>query len=793
MIKYLYMKIKHSNKGNFHITVYEVIAGLAAIALILYVSFVCFFLPTDHKETGYYFELKNGWTLSTPDKTYEDVELPMRIPARAGDVVVLERILPDRIVGTDCISFREIHQNIKVYINGELREEYNLSNERLKWNNPISRYFYVELTPEDSRAQLRIEGVAPRNGDRTITKVFYGDKVAIFYSYVGSQMVGIVFGIAFFAMGIIGIVVGQVLRFATKGRVKVDSISWAMLIVAIWNMTQSNYREYFFPNLGMAKVVPYFCLLVLPMFLSTYLDWIQQRRYQKIHGAFVLVCFADFLLWTALVMAKVSSPEDCVWVAFLLLYTEFAIGIYTYIKDLRNHEREHYSEVIFGYVAAAIGGVAQIVVYLSAFERMDGLYLGSGFLILTIMVFMNATRMLMHLRVEKEAAETKSRFLASMSHELRTPINAIMGMNEAIKHESTEESIVSYAEDVDKAGKLLLHLVNDILDFTKLDSGNMKLVPEPFDIKRCMMACYSIVETRAKDKQLEVSVNIVENMPSLLYGDEIRIQQIIINLLSNAIKYTESGKIAVDLSFERKNEREIELEYSVADTGRGIKQEDLATLFADFYRADEYANHQIEGTGLGLAITKGIVGLMNGTIDVESTYGVGSKFSVKIPMRVMSWDKVGSFDVNTENIGDDVHYESDERIKLPKLKLLVVDDVELNIKVVRSLLKNTEVSVDCALNGGNAIGLCDKNKYDIILLDHMMPGLDGIETLDKIKNTKGSLNKETPIVVMTANAATDVIEDYLAEGFADYISKPFGMGQLKRTIMNNVKTDSANR
>ncbi len=787
------MKIKHSNKGNFHITVYEVIAGLAAIALILYVSFVCFFLPTDHKETGYYFELKNEWTLSTPDETYEDVELPMRIPARAGDVVVLERILPDRIAGTDCISFREIHQNIKVYINGELREEYNLSNERLKWNNPISRYFYVELTPEDSRAQLRIEGVAPRNGDRTITKVLYGDKVAIFYSYVGSQMVGIVFGIAFLAMGIIGIVAGQVLRFATKGRVKVDSISWAMLIVAIWNMTQSTYREYFFPNLGMAKVVPYFCLLVLPMFLSTYLDWIQQRRYQKIHGIFVLVCFADFLLWTALVIANVASPEDSVWVAFLLLYTEFVIGIYTYIKDLRNHERERYSEVIFGYVAAAIGGVAQIVVYLSAFERMDGLYLGSGFLILTIMVFMNATRMLMHLRVEKEAAETKSRFLASMSHELRTPINAIMGMNEAIKHESTEESIVSYAEDVDKAGKLLLHLVNDILDFTKLDSGNMKLVPEPFDIKRCMMACYSIVETRAKDKQLEVSVNIAEDMPSLLYGDEIRIQQIMINLLSNAIKYTESGKIAVDLSFERKNEREIELEYSVADTGRGIKQEDLATLFTDFYRADEYANHQIEGTGLGLAITKGIVGLMNGTIDVESTYGVGSKFRVQIPMRVMSWDKVGSFDVSTGNIGEDVHYESDERIKLPKLKLLVVDDVELNIKVVRSLLKNTEVSVDCALNGENAIGLCDKNKYDIILLDHMMPGLDGIETLDKIKNTKDSLNKETPIVVMTANAATDVIEDYLAEGFADYISKPFGMGQLKRTIMNNVKTDSANR
>ena len=787
------MKIKHLNRGNFHISAYEVIAGFAAIALMLYVGFVCFFLPTDHKETGYFFELKNGWTLTTPYETYEEADLPMRVPAKAGEVVVLERILPDRIEGTDCISFREIHQNIKVYIGGELRDEYNFASERLKWNNPISRYFYVELRPEDSGAQLRIEGVAPRNGDRTLTKVLFGDKVAIFYSYVRSQMVGIVFGIAFLAMGIVGIVAGQVLRFATKGRVKVDSISWAMLIVSIWNMTQSNYREYFFANLGMAKAVPYFCLLILPMFLSNYLDWIQQRRHQKIHGIFVLVCFADFILWTVLVVSRVSSPEDCVWIAFVLLYVEFVIGIYTYIKDSRNHEPERYSEVIFGYVTAAIGGIAQIVAYVSAVEKMDGLYLGSGFLILTIMVFMNATRMLMNLRVEKEAAETKSRFLASMSHELRTPINAIMGMNEAIKHESTEDNVVSYAEDVDKAGKLLLHLVNDILDFTKLDSGNMKLVPEPFDIKRCMMVCYSIVETRAKDKQLEISIDMNKDMPSLLYGDEVRLQQIIINLLSNAIKYTETGKIAATASFERLNEREIELEYSVEDTGRGIKQEDLATLFNDFSRADEYANHQIEGTGLGLAITKGIVGLMNGSIDVESTYGVGSKFSVKVPMRVMSWDKVGNFDIHKDRVDEDIHYESDERITFPGTKLLVVDDVELNIKVVRSLLKNSGVSIDCALNGENAISLCTRNKYDIILLDHMMPGMDGIETMGKIKGNADSLNRETPIVVMTANAAVDAEEDYIAEGFADYISKPFGMGQIKRTILKNVKTGRADR
>lgn len=793
MIKLMYMKIKHLSRGNFHITIYEVIAGFAAIVLMLYVGYACFFLPTDHKETGYYYELSSGWTLSTPDKTYENASLPMRVSVGAGEVLVLEGVLPDRIGGTDCVSFREIHQNIKVYINGELREEYNLSDNRIKWNNPISRYLYIELTSEDESAPIRIEGLAPKNGARTVTKVLFGDKIAIFYSYVRSQMVGIVFGLAFFAMGIIGIVAGQVLRAATKGRVKVDSISWAMLIVAIWNLTQSNYREFFFPNLEMAKVVPYFCLLVLPMFLSTYLDWIQQRRHAHVHGIFVIICFINLIIWATLVAAKVVSPEASVWTAFALLYTIFAIYIGTYICDRHQNVPERYGEVILGCIAAAIGGVVQIVVYILSIEKMDGIYLGAGFAILTCTVFFNAARMLMHLRVEKESAEAKSRFLASMSHELRTPINAIMGMNEVIRHESTESNIVNYSKDVDKAGRLLLHLVNDILDFTKLDSGNLKLVCEPFDIKNCMKVCYRIAATKAVDKNLSIKLKINDEMPTLLYGDEVRLQQIIINILSNAIKYTEKGEIEADLSFERKDERDILLRYSVRDTGIGIKKEDLPIVFNDFYRADEYAHHQIEGSGLGLAITRGIVDLMKGAITVDSTYGVGSTFTVTIPMRVMSWDKVGEFDIHTESMKNDNAAINDEEITFPGVRILVVDDVELNIKVLRSLLKNSEAAIDCALNGENALGLCAAHKYDIIFLDYMMPGMNGVETLKRIKTNEESLNKETPVVVMTANTAAESDADYLAEGFSDYIAKPFGMGGLKRTILKNIKRDTVNR
>lgn len=788
------MKIRDISKGDFRINLYEAIAGSAAIALMLFVLITTFMMRTDHKETGYYYELRNGWTLTTPDATYEEVELPMKVPAKAGQVVVLERTLPDRIEGAECVAFREIHQNIRVYINNELRDEYNIANERLKWNNPISRNFYIELRPEDSRAQLRIEGVATKDGKRTITKVMYGDKVGIFFNYyVRSQLVGIVFGIIFIAMGIIGILAGQILHIATRGRVKVDSMGWAMLIVAIWNMTQSNYREYFFPNLGMAKAIPYFSLLVLPMFLIIYLDWVQRRRHKKILGIFVITSFLNLVLWFVLVTLRIASPEDCAWIAFAFLYAAFAISIYTFIVDRKNHVPEKYGEVMAGFVASAIGGIVQIVTYVLSIEKADGMYLGTGFAFLTCMVFINATRMLMRLRIEKESAETKSRFLAAMSHELRTPINAIMGLNEAIKHESTEEAIVTYAEDVDKAGKLLLHLVNDILDFTKIDSGNLKLVCEPFDIRKCVMVCYSIAATRAEGKNLEICVNIDKEMPSMLYGDELRLQQVIINILCNAVKYTDEGKVEANLSFERQNERDILLKYSVKDTGRGIRQEDMAMLFDNFTRADERANRNIEGTGLGLPITKGIVDLMGGSIDVQSTYGVGSCFSIEVPIGVMSWDKVGDFDIHSEKEKADISIDTGETLSFPGLNMLVVDDVEMNLKVIRSLMKNSEAELDFALTGENAFSLCKKKKYDIIFMDHMMPEMDGIETLKKIRESDDSLNKDTPVIVMTANAAADAEEDYQAIGFADYIMKPFGMGPLKKTIQKNIRSDSKDR
>ncbi len=788
------MKTRDNSKGDFRINLYEAIAGSAAMALMLYVLITTFMLRTDHKETGYFFELRNGWTLTTPDKTYEEVELPIKVSAKAGQVVVLERTLPDRIEGAECIAFREIHQNIRVYINNELRDEYNLANETLKWKNPISRNFYIELRPEDSRAQLRIEGVATKDGKRTFTKVMYGDKVGIFFNYyVRSQLVGIVFGIIFIAMGIIGILAGQILRVATRGRVKVDSMGWAMLIVAIWNMAQSNYREYFFPNLGMAKAIPYFSLLVLPMFLIIYLDWVQKRRHKKILGIFVVTSFLNLVIWFVLVTLRIASPEDCAWISFVFLYAAFAISIYTYIVDKKNHVQEKYGDVMAGFVASAIGGIVQIVTYVLSIEKADGMYLGTGFVFLTCMVFINATRMLMRLRVEKESAETKSRFLAAMSHELRTPINAIMGMNEAIKHESTEEAIVTYAEDVDKAGKLLLHLVNDILDFTKIDSGSLKLVCEPFDIKKCVMVCYSIARTRAGDKNLDISVNIDEDMPSMLYGDELRLQQVIINILCNAVKYTDEGKVDANFTFQRVNEREIVLRYSVEDTGRGIKQEEMATLFDNFVRADERANRNIEGSGLGLAITKGIVNLMNGKINVQSTYGVGSRFEIEIPIRVMSWDKVGLFDIHTEKEKVETDMDTGEELSFPGLNMLVVDDVEMNLKVIRSLMKNSGAEMDFALTGENGLSLCKKKKYDIIFMDHMMPVMDGIETLKKIRESDDSLNKDTPIVVMTANEASAVGEDYREEGFSDYIAKPFGMGPLKKTIQKNIRRDTANR
>ena len=382
--------------------------------------------------------------------------------------------------------------------------------------------------------------------------------------------------------------------------------------------------------------------------------------------------------------------------------------------------------------------------------------------------------------IKAEAAnEAKGEFLAHMSHEIRTPINAVLGMDTMILRESKEPHIKEYAMDIQRAGRNLLSIINDILDFSKIESGKMEIIPVDYDFSSLIYDTVNMIHEKAKEKGLELFVEVDNDIPYMLHGDDVRIRQILINLLSNAVKYTEKGSVTFKVNGTMVDSIE-KLTFTIKDTGIGIKKEDLSKLFSEFERVEEERNRHIEGTGLGMSITKNLLNMMNSALIVNSEYGVGTEFSFEVEQGIVSLEPVGNLAsrIDLEN----KEYEYDVPFTAPEAKVLVVDDNSTNLLVFSNLLKETEINVHTASSGIEALETIKNNKYDIIFLDHMMPDMDGIEVMQKITSSTDHLNVGTPVIVLTANAIVGAKEKYISAGFTDYLSKPIIPDKLEKTI-----------
>ena len=394
-------------------------------------------------------------------------------------------------------------------------------------------------------------------------------------------------------------------------------------------------------------------------------------------------------------------------------------------------------------------------------------------------------RMLERLEREKQRAdkanEAKSAFLANMSHEIRTPINAVMGMNEMILRESEEPAILEYAKNIQNASKTLLVLINDILDFSKIESGMMEVVKEPYSLKELLGALKTECSMRAEEKGLNLIFVVPEETPCMLLGDEVRVRQVLLNILTNAVKYTMNGSVTMTVTYEKVSGQEVNLTFAVKDTGIGIKEENIGRLFDKFDRIDEEQVHAIEGTGLGLSIVDRLVKLMNGSVTVESVYGQGSTFTVRLRQKVVGEETVGP--VQEETKKPDKRRRGVPLYIAPDAKILAVDDNKVNLTVIRGLLRKTKVQITCATSGKECLECAVKEQYNIILLDHMMPGMDGIETLEELKKMPDNKSKDAVVIVLTANAMAGVREMYLEKGFDDYLSKPIEGTVLEQLLM----------
>ena len=392
------------------------------------------------------------------------------------------------------------------------------------------------------------------------------------------------------------------------------------------------------------------------------------------------------------------------------------------------------------------------------------------------------------LQLEKAAADTankaKSDFLADMSHEIRTPINAVLGMNEMILRESKDDQILEYSANIKSAGNTLLSIINNILDFSKIEDGKMTLVPVEFDTAEFINNLVNSISERARAKGLEFNTEIDESVPSRLFGDDVRISQIVMNLLTNAVKYTENGSVALRLKNSGITDGNVKLRFEVSDTGIGIKDEDLGKLFESFKRIEEKRNRHIEGTGLGISIVCKLLTMMDSKLEVESQYAIGSTFGFNLKLRVADPEPVGKYEEKRKSV---LSHEEEAHIYAPEAKVLVTDDNGMNLKVAVNFMKIFGITPVTCSSGAETIELMRKEKYDIVFLDHMMPNMDGMETLKVLKDE--NLLNGAVVIALTANAVVGAEAQYLSAGFDGYLSKPITVNDIEKTLKKYLPSD----
>lgn len=395
------------------------------------------------------------------------------------------------------------------------------------------------------------------------------------------------------------------------------------------------------------------------------------------------------------------------------------------------------------------------------------------------------------LLIHETAVKAKSEFFAGMSHELRTPINAILGMNTMILREEKDDTVMGYARNVENSGKLLLTLVNDILDLSKIEAGKMRLVLFDYRMKDLIKDLVYIMEPRAKEKKLDFQIDIDSDLPSVLHGDEIRIKQVILNMLTNAVKYTETGYIKLKISLENADNINTEaakadIKVEVSDSGCGMTRDQLKTIFSPYERFEENSVRKMEGTGLGMSISKQLLTLMGSNMEVESEYGIGSIFSFVLSQEVSDPAPLGEW--KKETIQDELNEKSKKNVKYqPSFvaegrRILAVDDTAINLKVFKALLKETKLFIDTVTSGAEALEKVKEVSYDMIFIDIMMPEMDGVETLKQMHSQENLVKDNTPMIAFTANALAGAREEFLSEGFTDYISKPVEIATLEKMI-----------
>ena len=750
--------------------------------------------------------LNDGWTCIN-DNT-ENIELPFTYePDDEGSPLILENSLSERYGGLSVVV-RLRNAALRVYLgDGEEYITYyekglmpGSRNDGAEVTAVGSTENIIELPAEVTWSRIRLEVIpVAKNAAVAVENVDITRYESLIVSLLESSL--FIFGccILIIVCCVIMFITDTIRVFSGWGKWELPLLIFFGMTCVAYMVTRLSLFEAVLGNAHFFDFAATFALAnMLPILIAHFSrqsDLKSRKGFKYAIVVFMVIAFVFDLLFAANTEMREVIKAASIILLSLLILAEVILLLYFGVKE--KNRTKIFRAVAYGILLAGFAlNAAEIFGDMSdsSFDNIQMCCTTVFFAAITAetVISVIAEYKARSRKAEKEAIaanEAKSNFLSSMSHEIRTPINAVLGMNEMILRECGDENILGYAESIRTAGSTLLGLVNDILDFSKIEAGKLDIICVDYDLSSVLNDLVNMIHIKAEAKGLELNMNIAPDIPKLLHGDDIRFRQIVTNILTNAVKYTEKGSVTLNMGYERipDDDGAVVLKVSIADTGIGIKKEDMPKLFGEFERIEELRNRSIEGTGLGMSITRRLLTLMNSTLEVESEYGKGSVFTFARRQDVVEWEPLGDYvEAFRRSLTERKRYR--ERFVAPDARILVIDDNAMNLSVFKNLLKQTKMQVDEADSGDSGIACADRNLYDIIFIDHMMPDKDGIETLGEIRAKQG-LNSKTTAVCLTANAVAGAREKYLEAGFDDYLTKPIDPSRLERMIMGYLPDD----
>lgn len=768
------------------------------LCILFIVIFSIYSYRTPYPKNGFmndsFSVLDTGWNYQAADgNTAERIVLPAYLHASVGEKTVISRLLPVEQYRGSKLFIKSAHEDVKVVIGDETVYEYHYaSGQRINRKFAPSLWLCVPIAAGDAGKKITITFTTLQNdGSPTIQKIYLGEKTAILYYLVRQSWVSLLMSAAMISLGLVLLFYFMFIRKKDDWASGYHYMGLYILSTGCWFLSQSEVRQILFNNVLYVRNLEFFSLMMIGIPFIMTIDHIEGKRYHSMALAFCAGILATEAVITLLAFTGVFHFLQMLWVIQLTFLAAIAYAFITFALLYRQENAVFCQliDIIIGHVILMCSGLAEVIAMFLIGTKYQGDFLSTGALIFSVIMVNSQARGYHLLQEEKQTAEArdraKSEILTSMSHEIRTPINAVLGMDEMILRESDNEQITAYALDIQSAGRNLLAIVNDILDFSRIESGHMEITEAEYDLGSFLNDIINLFRFRAEKKGIAFEVHVSESLPSHLIGDEFRIRQVVINLLGNAVKYTNKGKvelIVLPVAGYRGGNETFSLQISVRDTGVGIREEDKARLFTKFERLDPLRNRGVEGTGLGLAISGQLVKLMHGRFEVNSEYGVGSTFTVEIPQKRCTTDQIGNFEERYRKFTAPVaRYK--ESFRAPEAAVLVVDDNEMNLKLMQGLLKRTQVKVTFCGGGEEALRIVESQQFDLIFMDHLMPDLDGIETLHRMQQQPVNCCRNTPVIALTANAISGMKEMYLKEGFTDYLSKPIDGLLLEKMVM----------